>query len=516
MPKRKDPELDKDEYYELLSDLFPSNYIVEKKQKQKNKNKIICNDTLIDYIRKQLKYLYTYVSHENLNELNYLNETINSYPINNEILNTEINKHILTINKLIETQKTNNLLNYNNFLLNNNLNDNDYFIYLNLNEQHNILNKLQEINTTKILNKPYLIQILESNMPDKYKKIGINKLMQIKDKDNTGNCKIIKWLDSFLKLPFNNSNYLPLTIHDGIDKCREYMNYCESVLNNCVYGMQEAKGQILQLIGKWITNPQSIGTAIGLKGPMGTGKTTLVKYGLSKILNREFAFVTLGGSSDSSTLKGHSYTYEVSTHGKIADILIQTGKNNPIIFFDELDKVSTKTEEIYSVLTHLTDTTQNNEFHDNYFSEIELDVSKCLFVFSYNDESLINPILRDRMYTIEIPGYNNKDKLFISQNYLIPSIVKDIGLQVNDIVIPSDILSYIIDITKPEEGVRNLKRNLEIIYSKLNLFRILKTTTIFDKLIDVSFPFTLNKETVELIIHPHKKKVNNIVSSMYI
>jgi ATP-dependent Lon protease len=272
----------------------------------------------------------------------------------------------------------------------------------------------------------------------------------------------------------------------------------------------------MQLIGKWITNPQSIGTAIGLKGPMGTGKTTLVKNGISKILNRDFAFITLGGSVDGSTLKGHSYTYEGSTYGKIADILIQTKSSNPIIFFDELDKVSNKSDEIYSVLTHLTDTTQNTEFHDNYFSEIELNLSGCLFVFSYNDETLINPILRDRMYTIEIPGYNMKDKMHISYKHLLPSIVKDIGLTTHDIILNNDILSYIIEITKPEQGVRNLKRNLEIIYSKLNLFRILKTTTIFDKIFDVSFPFILNKETVDKLLKPYRQPESMNISTMYI
>jgi ATP-dependent Lon protease len=293
------------------------------------------------------------------------------------------------------------------------------------------------------------------------------------------------------------------------------MAKCEIILNDCVYGMEEVKGQIMQLIGKWITNPKSIGTSIGLKGPMGTGKTTLVKNGISKILNREFAFITLGGSVDGSTLKGHSYTYEGSTYGKIADILIQTKSSNPIIFFDELDKVSK--EEIYSVLTHLTDTTQNNEFHDNYFSEISLDLSECLFVFSYNDESLINPILRDRMYTIEVPGYNVKDKIIISQKHLIPTIIKDIGLLPTDIVLTNENIKHIIEITKPEDGVRNLKRNLEIIYSKLNLFRILKSTTIFDKIIDVNFPFHVTCEIINNLLKPYKTERENMnISTMYI
>ena len=113
---------------------------------------------------------------------------------------------------------------------------------------------------------------------------------------------------------------------------------------------------------------------------MGTGKTTLVKDGISKILNRPFALIALGGATDSSCLEGHGYTYEGSTWGKIVDILIQTRCSNPIIYFDELDKISDtpRGEEIIGILTHLIDATQNNNFHDKYFSEIDFDLSKAL------------------------------------------------------------------------------------------------------------------------------------------
>ena len=130
-----------------------------------------------------------------------------------------------------------------------------------------------------------------------------------------------------------------------------------------------------------------------------------VKYGVSKLLNREFAFIPLGGATD-DYLEGHSYTYEGSTYGKIIDILIQCKTSNPVIYFDELDKVSDtpKGEEIIGILT-FDNTTQNDKFHDKYFSEIDFDLSKCLFTFSYNDESKINPILKDRMYNIGTKGY---------------------------------------------------------------------------------------------------------------
>ena len=205
-----------------------------------------------------------------------------------------------------------------------------------------------------------------------------------------------------MRIPFNEINTLPVNKHDPVEKVQEFMTKSQEILDEAVYGLDNAKMQILQMVGQWIANPNAVGTAIAIKGPMGTGKTTLVKNGISKILNREFAFIALGGATDSSHLEGHSYTYEGSTWGKIVDILIQCKTMNPIIYFDELDKISDtpKGEEIIGILTHLTDTTQNDKFHDKYFSEIDFDMSKYLFIFSYNDETKINPILKDRMYNI--------------------------------------------------------------------------------------------------------------------
>ena len=188
---------------------------------------------------------------------------------------------------------------------------------------------------------------------------------------------------------------------------------------------------------------------------MGTGKTTLVKDGISKILGREFAFIALGGTGDSSFLEGHSYTYEGSTWGKIAQILMDSKSMNPVIYFDELDKVSDtpKGEEIIGILTHLTDTSQNSQFHDKYFSEVDFDLSKCLFIFSYNDESKVNPILKDRMYCIQTKGYESKEKITIAKNYLLPKIREQVNFKEDDIIIPDETLSYIISsefLTKKE------------------------------------------------------------------
>jgi ATP-dependent Lon protease len=277
--------------------------------------------------------------------------------------------------------------------------------------------------------------------------------------------------------------------------------------------------QIMQMLGQLITNPKAVGSAIAIHGPPGTGKTTLVKEGISKILNRPFAFIALGGATDSSFLEGHGYTYEGSTWGKIVQILIDSQCMNPVIYFDELDKISDtpKGEEIAGILTHLTDISQNSQFHDKYFAEIDFDLSKCLFIFSYNDETRVNPILKDRMYRIQTNGYSQKQKTIISNNYLLPKLREQVKFDLGDIVIPEQTLHYIIEhLCDKEKGVRNLKRCLEIIYTKLNLYRLMRpNSNLFeeDMSLKVSFPFIVTRDLVEKLV---KRTTNETFSSLYV
>ena len=249
-----------------------------------------------------------------------------------------------------------------------------------------------------------------------------------------------------------------------------------------------------------------------------THNTSLVKEGISKILNRPFSFIALGGATDSSFLEGHGYTYEGSTWGKIVQILIDSKCMNPVIYFDELDKISDtpKGEEITGILTHLTDTSQNTQFHDKYFAEIDFDLSKCLFIFSYNDETKINPILKDRMYRIQTKGYNQKQKTVIANNYLLPKIREQVKFVSEDIIIPEQTLGYIIENhCNKEDGVRNLKRCLEIIYTKLNLYRLMRPdSNLFeeDMSLKVEFPFTVTKDIIDKLI---KKSDNGLNPSLY-
>ena len=249
-----------------------------------------------------------------------------------------------------------------------------------------------------------------------------------------------------------------------------------------------------------------------------THNTTIVRDGISKILGREFAFITLGGATDSAFFDGFSYTYEGSKWGKIVQILLDSKSMNPVIYFDELDKISTtdRGQEITGLLTHLTDTSQNNQFHDKYFSEIDFDLSRCLFIFSYNDEALVNPILKDRMYIVETKGYSAKEKVIIAQKHLLPKIRQQVFFREDEVIVPNETIQYLVekeDLTAKEEGVRNLKRCLEIVFKKLNLLRLMgsgngetetksETMQIFGEefKFKVEFPFTVKKEHIDALI----------------
>jgi len=381
-------------------------------------------------------------------------------------------------------------------------------------EQAAVIRQVEEIKQHCEVDKPYRLALLDADIPVPYKASAYKKLNTLRymEPGSGEYYKVKQWVDAFMRIPFGKYKNLSLTLEDGVDKCHEFMAEAKQTLDNVVYGLDDAKLQILQMVGQWIANPEAVGNAIAIQGPMGTGKTTLVKDGISKILGRDFAFFALGGATDSSVLEGHSYTYEGSMWGKILDIVIQCGNMNPVIYFDELDKVSDtpKGEEIIGILTHLTDTSQNSKFHDKYFAEIDFDLSRCLFIFSYNDEHRVNPILRDRMYRIQTKGYSDKEKSIIARDYQLPKIRDQVKFAPDDIVIPDDTLQHIISrFTEGEEGVRNLKRCLEIIYTKLNLYRLMKPgANLFEKdlSLEVEFPLTVTPEIVDKLI---KKSADN-------
>lgn len=307
---------------------------------------------------------------------------------------------------------------------------------------------------------------------------------------------------------------------------KDYLKYVDSVFEKAIYGQLETKRHLKAIIAQWLSTgmKSNINAVFGLEGPPGVGKTTVIKTAfsqclvdfidynfetceISKVENlefRPFCFISLGGSTNGSTLVGHNITYHGSTYGDIVKGLMQSKYMNPIIYFDELDKIS-KTEhghEISSVLTHITDPVQNEHFVDRYFSEVKIDLSKCILVFSYNDGMQIDRILNDRIQTIKVKSIPTNDKVHITKEYIIPKLLESIGYNKIDLLSDEGIKELIETYTY-EAGVRKLKEKLQEIIRKEFLDSIEK-----EKLIN--FPLKIKDVDNILFEHPkmNLKKVN--------
>jgi hypothetical protein len=358
-----------------------------------------------------------------------------------------------------------------------------YFMKLDINDKKKVIEQEKCISSQLRTDTPLRFQILNSNLPDYVKAMAISKVNVI-DNDRTGNdfYKLKEWLDGLMRIPFGKIVNMPVTLFSPPYQIRDFINQSSRILDEAIYGQNDTKTHVIQIISQLISNPESIGNVFSIYGPMGTGKTSLVQKGIAKALNRPFTLVSLGGMTDSSFFRGHSYTYEGARPGRIIDILKESQCMNPIIYFDELDKVSDtpKGEEIINTLIHLTDKSQNMHFQDSYYSGISTDISKTIFIFSYNDENKINPILKDRMYKIAVKGFGMDEKVQIAKNYLLNDIYKNFNFNQSSIFFPDDVIKYIInvhtkdDFDQVEEGVRNLERCLETIVSKINVLRLMQ------------------------------------------
>ena len=348
-------------------------------------------------------------------------------------------------------------------------------LYYTPDKRDDLIINICNINNIIKINKLKIHKLIHSGKKMEFMKGEIAKFIE-QHKDN-GN--IIDQLSS-LK---NISNISSIeTIMKGIESIEDkwksinrYMNQVKDTLDDAVHGHEKAKTQIERIIAQWINGEQG-GYCFGFEGPAGVGKTTFAKKGLAKCLvdengeHRPFSFIAMGGQDNGSTLSGHNYTYVGSEWGKITDILMKNKCMNPIIFIDELDKVS-KTEhgrEIIGILTHLIDSTQNDGFQDKYFNGIDLDLSKALFIFSYNDVSLIDRILLDRIHRINFEHLTIEDKLVITRKHLLPEIFKKMGVE-GCIDITDENIMYIVEKYTCEPGIRKFKELLFEIVGEINL-----------------------------------------------
>jgi flagellar biosynthesis GTPase FlhF len=395
-----------------------------------------------------------------------------------------------------------------------------YFKALTPGAQDRLLTKLQHKVTPAEPTVPLKFQILAKDVPSEVERVAMSKYQALQniDPSSTEYYKASQWIHGYTQLPLGTYKDLPVKLADGTEACQKFVSSVREHMESAIYGHDDAKLQILQFVSQWIANPKAAGNVLSIHGPPGVGKTTLIKDGVAKALGRPFHFITLGGATDASFLDGHSYTYEGSTWGRIVDVLIKSKCMNPVIYFDELDKVSEtpKGEEINNLLIHLTDQSQNDRFQDKYFTGIDLDLSRCLFIFSHNNHERVSPILRDRMYNIQVSGFDMKQKLIIAEQYLVPQTLNEVNL-FEKVGFGKEILQYIIEHhTGDEGGVRELKRSIQTMISKLNLLRFYNDPAkVPFSIKGFALPFTLKTDHVDLFLKK-KARIDESIAHLYV
>lgn len=358
---------------------------------------------------------------------------------------------------------------------------------------------------------PHKFRVLQLPISDYVKSSVIKKISILNDTESGEGHKLRSWVDAFMRIPFGKAVPLPVRLEDGESKCTDFMVKARKDMDTHIYGMEAAKLQIMQIVAQWIVNPNSVGNVIALQGPMGTGKTSLARKAIAQVLHRPFEFFTLGGASDIANFVGHSYTYEGSMWGRIADSVMHAGVMNPVMYFDELDKVSStpQGEEIISMMIHLTDRSQNTQFHDRYFAGVDFDMSQCLFVFSFNDIEKVHPILRDRMTVIHCGGYTDADKKIILKNHILPEILDRLKFAKDQVTMTDEAIAHIIsEYSSDEKGVRTLIRTVESMMTRINMLRVTRHESMkaYKFYMDISFPLSITEAVVQKILSDINKK----------
>jgi endopeptidase La len=389
----------------------------------------------------------------------------------------------------------------------------------------NELDKLKGITNSDIDLKKQVL--LSKNMPEQVKKICLEKLEELKNANNE-TYKIKMYVNILIQFPWlseTDDNIFKLVSTDK-NKSKLFLENIGKKLNEQIYGHTLAKNKILQTLAKLISVQGTHISPIALAGPPGVGKTKFAQC-LAECLDIPFVQITLGGQNDGELLHGHGYTYAGAQPGLIVKKMVDASSARCIMYFDELDKCVSKNgqvNELMSILIHLTDPMTNGSFQDRFFQEITFPLNKVIFIFSFNDISKIDKILLDRMEVIDVESYNIKEKITISNDYLLKQLCKDIGFDYGSVTFNQDILSFLIEEYTFEPGVRSLKRSIENILLKLNIDKIYQRGIYEgDKEFTIKEPLIVTKELIQEYLGDtkvnyktiHSKDIVGVVNGLY-
>jgi ATP-dependent Lon protease len=339
---------------------------------------------------------------------------------------------------------------------------------------------------------PLRFRVLDANIPMDIKRKILQKFDRQQDSMSSSDMvKYATWVEAMLAVPLYK---LIVPVETPCTDIAAELRRAAAHLERVVYGHQAAKQAMLERLYLWLKHPLVPQRPLALKGCPGNGKTSLVREGLAVIMNRPFNFMAMGGSFDSSFLLGHSYTYEGSTQGRMADALVSSACMNPILFFDEIDKCSStpKGEEVVNVLVHVTDTTQSSHFRDRYLNGVDLDVSKALMVFAFNDATKVSSVLLDRFQVVQTDVFTSASQGLILKNYLLPRILQEHGLRRDFLVLSEDAVKEA-SLHCVEGGVRDVRSALEQV--------VCKACILHETGGDESLLFPLNKGDLRQVSH---------------
>jgi len=301
----------------------------------------------------------------------------------------------------------------------------------------------------------------------------VNRIMELKI-DEKSRDKLLKEADRLGKLPpasqeaFVIKNYLDTVLElpwGKYSKAKISMEKAEAVLERDHYGLKKVKERILEFLAVHILNPEIKGQIICLAGPPGIGKTSIAKS-VAKAMGRKYARVSLGGVRDEADIRGHRKTYVGAMPGRIITAIEQAGTSNPLILFDEIDKLCSDMKgDPSSAMLEVLDSEQNSTFRD-HFLEIPFDLSKAVFITTANNVNDIPAPLLDRMEVIELPSYTSEEKFHIAKEHLLPKQLKEHSLKGTQLKLQDETIEDIIQFYTREAGVRGLERRIASICRK--------------------------------------------------
>ena len=326
-----------------------------------------------------------------------------------------------------------------------------------LNEQLKAIQKeLGEIedgkDETSSLNK----SIIKCKMPKEVQKKCMNELSKLKNMSPmSAEATVVRnYLDWMVDVPWYKKDKIDIDLNKAL-----------KVLDEDHYGLEKVKERIIEFLAVQKRMEKSKGPILCLIGPPGVGKTSLGKS-VARATNRQFVRMSLGGVRDEAEIRGHRRTYIGSLPGKIIQMMKKAGTINPLILFDEIDKVGNDYRgDPSSALLEALDPEQNTTFNDHYL-EVDYDLSDVMFVTTGNTLNILPPLL-DRMEVIRIPGYTEDEKINIANKFLLPKQIKENGIKQGELDITDGTIKQIIRSYTREAGVRNLEREISKISRKV-------------------------------------------------